>query len=337
MKKIVSLLFIISLGLRVFAQPSALANFVIKYDVAKIVCFQSTVEFENTSTDSTINTYVWDFGDGSKKDTVYSLTPNMKHTYLKDGKYSVSLTIIDTSNFDTVLAQKKRTDVIKIYRPNIVGFSNKSDDFETFNVTFKNSEEFKPFDPTAWTFVWDFGDGYTEPTDSSSIFHHFKEKNFKPGYNVTLRVQLKDEIKLSNNKTAECFDTVTIVVPVKDGFFKTDSASNDLKPLIPNIFTPNGDGQNEELILSMSDTTTASVIKGNDVFAFKTNGEQMFSIWIYNRWGQLVYKNENKTIVWNGKSSSGDDLNSGVYYYVIESNASDKRHNTQGVIHLFRE
>ena len=141
---------------------------------------------------------------------------------------------------------------------------------------------------------------------------------------------------MSSGTPTECFALDTVVVSVTDGFFKTDSSSKKI-PLIPNIFTPNKDGVNDDIVLSESDTTTMNAISGNDIFVFKTNGEQTFKFWVYNRWGQLVYKTENKTITWNGKSSSGDDLNSGVYYYVVESNAPDKRHKTAGVIHLFRE
>ena len=80
-----------------------------------------------------------------------------------------------------------------------------------------------------------------------------------------------------------------------------------------------------------------NALNDNDIFVFKTNGENIFKFWVYNRYGGLVYKTESKSIVWNGKSSSGEDLNSGVYYYVIESDATDKHHNTAGVIHIFRE
>jgi hypothetical protein len=50
-----------------------------------------------------------------------------------------------------------------------------------------------------------------------------------------------------------------------------------------------------------------------------------------------VYKTEGKTIMWLGKNNTGDDLQSGVYYYVVESNAAEKRHNKRGFIHLIRE
>jgi len=338
MKRIITILFLINLVTRVFAQPPV-ANFVFLDDRVRTVCLSSqsllsnVVELVNASDTSRIYRYVWDYGDKSKKDTTYSISSNAKHTYTQDGKYTITLSIIDTSG---IVLNQKTGKIIKIYRPTIAAdFTFKADDFQTYNLTFTNPV-FNPFDKTAWTYDWDFGDGTTETTDSSSIYHHFTDANSTPGYTVKLKIQLKDEVKLSSGTPAECFAVDSVVVSVTDGFFKTDSSSKKI-PLIPNIFTPNKDGVNDDIVLSESDTTTMNAISGNDIFVFKTNGEQTFKFWVYNRWGQLVYKTENKTITWNGKSSSGDDLNSGVYYYVVESNAPDKRHKTAGVIHLFRE
>ena len=220
-----------------FAQPADTANFIIKNETERTVCKRSTIEFINKSNYFPYHTYVWDFGDKSKKDTVYTQA-NIKHTYSKDGQYTVSLTIIDTSNFDTVLAQKRKINIIKIYKPDASDFTSKADDFLTFNYTFKVSEKFKPFDPTVWQYSWDFGDGETANNlDSLSTFHGFPNENKDPGYKVQLKVHLNpNKITLSNNKTEDCFDTATVFIKVKDGFFKNDSSSKNI-PLIPNVFT----------------------------------------------------------------------------------------------------
>lgn len=335
MKKILSILFFWSLSCVVFAQdpPVDFANFDIVNYTAKTVCFKSTIEFINKSTPDTItHTYVWDFGDNSKKDTTYSLLSNIKHTYNKDGKFSVTLSIIDTSNNDTLLSQKKRPNAITIYKPTAEAFDIKVDDFQTFQYTFTPSKSFAPFDSSAWQYDWYFGDD-TFVEDSVIPEKIYAKENFTTGYSVKMVLRLKDNIKLSNNKTAECRDSIIQIIKVRDGFFKGDSATR--KALIPNIFTPNG--QHDKFTFSLEDTTDASLIKNNDIFAIKTNGINIFKLWIYNRWGNLIYKTESYKIDWDGKSSNGEDVSSGVYYYVIESDASDKKHKTAGVIHLFRE
>ncbi len=74
------------------------------------------------------------------------------------------------------------------------------------------------------------------------------------------------------------------------------------------VFTPNGDGINDEWTIENADQFPD------------------FEIEIYNRWGQLVYFHkgygfgdsvENK---WDGKSIKGKDLPVGTYYYIINPN-----------------
>jgi gliding motility-associated-like protein len=72
-----------------------------------------------------------------------------------------------------------------------------------------------------------------------------------------------------------------------------------LKPvIIPNIFTPNGDGVNDTwniTNLSMYPACTVAV---------------------FNRYGQQVYRSVGYTVPWNGYSAGGL-LPAGTYYYII--------------------
>jgi|GEM_PF-2150657 len=65
-------------------------------------------------------------------------------------------------------------------------------------------------------------------------------------------------------------------------------------PFIPNVFTPNGDGQNEK-------------------FVIKDIHSGWWSLTVVNRWGKQVYFSNDYRNTWNG-----GDLNSGVYYYVLQ-------------------
>lgn len=62
---------------------------------------------------------------------------------------------------------------------------------------------------------------------------------------------------------------------------------------IPNVFTPNGDGQNDE-------------------FDWGVKGIDEFTIVIYNRWGTKVYESEMVDDTWDG----GDEPD-GTYYYIV--------------------
>ncbi len=71
--------------------------------------------------------------------------------------------------------------------------------------------------------------------------------------------------------------------------------------LFPNIFTPNSDGK-------------------NDFFSSKTNfsGYENTLFYVVNRWGKEVYRKLDFTeINWDGKSSSGEELSDGVYFFFV--------------------
>ena len=80
---------------------------------------------------------------------------------------------------------------------------------------------------------------------------------------------------------------------------------------IPQGFSPNGDGV-------------------NDLFVIRGTVGLTVSLEVYNRWGSLVYKNDNYQNDWDGKPNTGITIGSdtnglpdGTYYYVI--NLSDGR------------
>jgi len=72
---------------------------------------------------------------------------------------------------------------------------------------------------------------------------------------------------------------------------------------LPNFFTPNNDGYNDEYIPQVS-------------FELHT-----FSMIIYNRWGDVVYRTETYQ-GWNGKIN-GRDASAGVYFCVVEYSCKD--------------
>lgn len=68
---------------------------------------------------------------------------------------------------------------------------------------------------------------------------------------------------------------------------------------VPNVITPNGDGQNDKFFTNIAETYPDT------------------EILIFNRWGGKVYKNENYDNSWNGVDNGGNKLSSGTYYYII--------------------
>jgi gliding motility-associated-like protein len=67
---------------------------------------------------------------------------------------------------------------------------------------------------------------------------------------------------------------------------------------IPNAFTPNGDGNNDDWNI-------------RDVFV------QSYYLEVYNKWGQLIFKTSDKRNKWNGQSFSGETVISDTYIFII--------------------
>jgi gliding motility-associated-like protein len=105
-----------------------------------------------------------------------------------------------------------------------------------------------------------------------------------------------------------CEDKITITVIVH----KPSSI------IIPNVFTPNGDGQ-------------------NDVFRVKSEGLVSESMVIYNRWGKKMFEWNVVNGFWDGSKEGGAQASDGVYYYIFSARGFDKsEYNTNGTVTLLR-
>jgi gliding motility-associated-like protein len=92
---------------------------------------------------------------------------------------------------------------------------------------------------------------------------------------------------------------------------------SDSEIYVPNVFTPNGDGQNDEFKVSYKSIAS-------------------YQCKIYNEWGRKVYDSTDITQGWDGKIG-GTNASVGVYYYVIEARGTDGREiNKRGTVNLLR-
>jgi|GEM_PF-494699 len=108
-----------------------------------------------------------------------------------------------------------------------------------------------------------------------------------------------------------CVDTGYVVIHLQDMY-------NDV--LMPNVFSPNGDGL-------------------NDIFrpVFRTErGYALSSFSVFNRWGERVYYDSGNNAGWDG-TFSGKHCDIGVYFYDIEVRFLDGEiKRLKGEIHLVR-
>jgi gliding motility-associated-like protein len=164
----------------------------------------------------------------------------------------------------------------------------------------------------------DFGDDHTYETTSETekIIHEFVE----PGtYEVTLTTK--------SDPPFECTDTSTITVDLAYAQFH-----------LPNVFTPNDDGDNDLLTL----------YENNNVFRSVDVSVVSIDITIFDRSGTKVHQysgNIRDWPGWDGKiMKSNREAPEGVYYYVITflyafENKDDPIGNEvlRGFIHLYRQ
>jgi gliding motility-associated-like protein len=131
----------------------------------------------------------------------------------------------------------------------------------------------------------------------------------------------------ANPKAAPSATTKYILTKQNCNIITKDSVTitikKDCNPTfdIPNVFTPNGDGIN--------DTFNFSIVGASDV---------CFNI--YNRWGNLIQTTtlqQQTTILWDGRTTSGVECSEGVYFYTLQyTDANGDVHKKNGYVSLFR-
>ncbi|MDP4264543.1 MAG: PKD domain-containing protein [Bacteroidota bacterium] len=95
--------------------------------------------------------------------------------------------------------------------------------------------------------------------------------------------------------------TYTLTVTSDKGCSTSDDVFIKLlkSPVIPNIFSPNGDGVHDKWVIDYLDSYPGCVVQ------------------IYNRYGQMVQRFVNYTTPWDG-TINGKDAPVGTYYYIID-------------------
>jgi gliding motility-associated-like protein len=187
-------------------------------------CEPLDVSFFDLSSDPSIVSWNWNFGDGST-----SSIQNPVHTYQQEGLYSVSLLVTDNMNCQSSLTLNNYIHV----------FAQPEADFWTV------PEFGKTYDPTLTFFsntvadiwLWNFGDGTTD-NNPPPVVHTY------PGVEETYEVSLYVENQYG------CKDSVQKNISVVDDIL-----------FFPNIITPNGDGANDVLVIPNADKYPGNVLK----------------------------------------------------------------------------
>lgn len=139
--------------------------------------------------------------------------------------------------------------------------------------------------PTAAFFEWKIYNNMT-PTN----YYRYSEENVRYTFNETGNYTALLKVM---NAEGNCVGEDSVKVSVLESLLD-----------IPNAFSPNGDGINDEFRVVFKSLKT-------------------YSITIFNRWGIVVYKSTDPSQGWDGKIG-GKVAAMGTYYYVIEATGTDK-------------
>ena len=128
----------------------------------------------------------------------------------------------------------------------------------------------------------------TGMTSSCGLQHFFTEGGT---YEVCL---------IAYNNQPQCADTVCKTISI--------DANEEISLFIPNVFTPNGDNENDNFIIQLIGATYLESLR----------------VQVFNRWGQEVAGSKfdvqslvSEAVIWNGTTNAGNKASEGTYFYVV--------------------
>lgn len=208
------------------------------------------------------STYTWSPATGLNATTGNVVTATSSVTT----NYSVTGTDANGcySSATTILVVKPITAAISANPP--------SGDFP-LHVQFTNSSS------GGTVYAWDYGNGATTYTTTSLT---------DPNTNTTYSTTGTYTVVMTTVNSIGCMDSAMVTIVVTEAFTLT----------IPNIFTPNGDGI-------------------NDNFFVKSTGLASIDMVIYDRWGLKMWESSSASGAWDGKNAVD-----GTYFYVIKATST---------------
>lgn len=246
--------------IEVYANP--IADFTIDNQAA---CLGDCSDFTNQSvvldpSGSVLVGYAWDFGDESTSNATHPT-----NCYAAVDSYSVSLIAVsDKGCLDTVM----KTNYVSINPLPIAGF-----DLSSQVVGPGDQVILTDVSIGAVSYVYDLGNGFS--TDREPLYNYYDTGV----YDVTQWVI----------NAFGCRDSITKSIKVED----------KVNIFVPNAFTPNNDGDNDDfrpVFLSVDD--------------------KRYSFMVFNRWGELIYQTTEVLDAWDGRHN-GEPVPNGVYVYRV--------------------
>jgi len=229
-------------------------------------CQPAPISFFNLSTpiDDTYDV-IWTFGDGNTGEGV-----TVEHTYEEPGLYTVTVDITSPIGCKTSASFPS---VVNILPSPIADFNYNPTTLSNFNKTVNFTDQSRR---GASFWEWDFG-GVGETRLKDPVFT-FPDTGI---YSVQLIV----------THPSGCMDTIIQLLDVEP----------QVRYFLPNAFTPNNDGLNDDF-------------RGTGSFQYMND----FTLSIWSRWGEMLFETKDPNQGWNGqKYNNGSLAPPGVYVCVV--------------------
>ncbi len=228
-----------------------------------------TVNFINESTGGGAP-FLWTMGDG----TTYTTT-DVTHTYTTPGTYTVTLTL---SGGGCGVGGDTLSQTVTVAEPIAIEAlftAVQEDQCSGLNVVTTNLST----GPAGMVYTWDMGDGTI--IVGSTAAHTYNEVG---SYTITLTAYdpICDE--------TDDFEVNVVVLP-------SPLVNQDI--VVPNIFSPNKDGLNDEF------------------FPIEGAGSNV-TLTVWNRWGIKMFETSGAYKPWNGRTPGNKPVPDGVYFYILE-------------------
>jgi gliding motility-associated-like protein len=242
------------------------------------LCVGEVIEFKNLS--KGFDRFRWDFDDGSYYDQSGAST--VTHGFAKEGIYNITLLAYKGSEIVRYSSRLKVTAVIAYF---------------SIDYSYAPYIKFSNQSKNAQAYVWDFGD-HSSLQSEISPRHKFDNNGVAEVKLIAQNGACADTFRLEFNPTAKTVDENGLV--------------------IPNVFTPNNDGLNDE-------------------WAINAGEINRIKITILDRSGKRVFETTDISKKWNGLDSLGKECPSGDYYYLVSYISGGNEEKTKtGLLKLIR-
>lgn len=257
-------------------------SFVVDFTADKLSgCDSLTVRFTDLTSAPELQAWMWNFGDNT-----FDTVQNPVHKYSSPGVYTVQLTILRNANPVPQTSSASKPNYINVRKlPSAYFTAATTQSNSTFAVAFNSKTQ---LDSSGFKYIWLFGDEKTD-TGSSVIHTYSAEGTYK--------------IKLYVTDNNTCTKDTTASITLKDSL------------VVPNVFSPNNDGINDEYFIV-------------------SNGVRDLTFQVFDRWGNLQYINTSKSIRWDGRNYAGVLLNQGTYFYILTSEGGSSNISKTGFFEL---